>query len=109
MIGELVAADPAIPKSGPKEWKAQITLLKHDIRVLRARMEAVAAGQPYRPFPPADEWQYPPPGPPPAPTPLPTSAAARGANTPPNQHFSSTPRATEGEGGRQSGGEGLPT
>jgi spore coat protein H len=77
MIGDLVAADPAIPKSGPKAWNAQIALLKHDIRVLRARMEAVAAGQPYRPFPPAGEWQYPPPGSPPAPTPSPTSAVAR--------------------------------
>jgi hypothetical protein len=67
MIRELVAADPAIPKSGPKEWNAQIALLKHDLGMLRARMEAVAAGQPYRPFPPSGEWQYPPPPPPPAP------------------------------------------
>ena len=67
MIRELVAADPAIPKSGAKAWDAQIALLKHDLGVLRARMEAVAAGQPYRPFPPSGEWQYPPPPPPPAP------------------------------------------
>jgi spore coat protein H len=61
MIKDVVAADPSIPTSGPKEWTAQIALLKHDLGVLRARMEAVAAGEPYRPFPPAGEWVYPPP------------------------------------------------
>jgi hypothetical protein len=33
---------------------------------LRERMESVAAGGEYRPFPPTGEWTYPPPAPPPA-------------------------------------------
>jgi spore coat protein H len=66
MIADTVAGDGAIPRSGPKEWRAQVALLKHDLGVLRARMEAVAAGEPYRPFPPAGEWTYPPPPPVPA-------------------------------------------
>jgi hypothetical protein len=64
MIRNDVAADRTIPTSGPKEWNAQIALLKHDLGVLRARMEAVATGQAYRPFPPSGEWEYPPPPPP---------------------------------------------
>jgi hypothetical protein len=69
MIKDVVAADQAIPKSGYKEWTAQVALLKKDIPLLRARMEAVADGQPYRPFPPTGEWVYPPPGAPPLPPP----------------------------------------
>jgi spore coat protein H len=61
MIKDVVAADRTIPTSGPKEWTAQIALLKKDIGILRARMEAVAAGEAYRPFPPTGEWEYPPP------------------------------------------------
>jgi hypothetical protein len=61
MIKDVVAADPAIPTSGPKAWTRQIALLKKDIGVLRSRMEAVAAGDAYRPFPPAGQWVYPPP------------------------------------------------
>jgi spore coat protein H len=61
MIAPVVAADRSIPTSGPKEWHAQIALLEKDLGILRARMEAVAAGQPYRPFPPSGEWIYPPP------------------------------------------------
>jgi spore coat protein H len=60
MIENVVAADEAIPRSGPKAWNTQIALLKHDLGVLRARMEAVVAGNQYRPFPPTGEWVYPP-------------------------------------------------
>jgi spore coat protein H len=67
MIRPSVAADAAIPRSGSKEWNAQLALLKDDLATLRARMEAVAAGEPYRPFPPSGPWVYVPA--PPAPRP----------------------------------------
>jgi spore coat protein H len=58
LIAPVVAADTTIPTSGSKEWRGQIALLKQDIAFLRTRMEAVAAGQPFRPFPPAGPWEY---------------------------------------------------
>jgi hypothetical protein len=61
MIRDEVAADRSIPTTGYKAWDTQIALLKHDLGLLRARMEAVAAGQPHRPFPASGEWVYPPP------------------------------------------------
>jgi spore coat protein CotH len=60
LIKDAVAADKSIPTSGPKAWPAQVALLRQDIGILRARMEAVAAGGEYRPFPPTGAWEYPP-------------------------------------------------
>jgi spore coat protein H len=57
LVKPVVIADPAIPAEGSRAWPTMVELLKHDIGVLRERMEAVAAGQPHRPFPPTPDWE----------------------------------------------------
>jgi len=59
LIARAVAADPSLPREGPETWAAGVAMLKRDIGTLRARMEAVAAGQPFRPYPPTGEWEPP--------------------------------------------------